>query len=238
MLEKANKNSLFWLIILTVVIVFFGFWQIRYNIFNPFKQPGADQEPLEMDIIDAYKNLDTDEDGLSDYEEMYVYNTSIFLNDSDGDGFSDKDEIDAGSNPLNPDSTPLNKEVTQEKTVLEQEIDPPASGGSEEKFAQEIRDLLINQAGLSPEIVNSLLDKDLITLYNETKQETGINLQDLAEQAIRSGNFSQSEQMIEEIDPQVLRQLLIGQGVDPKILGQIDDQGLKELFRQSLEQNQ
>lgn len=51
------------------------------------------------------KEMDSDYDGLSDYDEIYVYNTDPNNHDSDGDGLSDYDEIFIfGTNPLNEDS--------------------------------------------------------------------------------------------------------------------------------------
>ncbi len=62
------------------------------------------------------KKKDTDEDGLTDYEEIYltetdplVYNSvdeslSDAEADSDGDGLSNRKELDRGMNPLNPDT--------------------------------------------------------------------------------------------------------------------------------------
>lgn len=45
------------------------------------------------------KETDEDEDGLSAYEEAVRYGTSDSSTDSDGDGFSDKAEVNAGYNP-------------------------------------------------------------------------------------------------------------------------------------------
>ncbi len=47
---------------------------------------------------------DTDNDGLSDYDEIFVYGTDPLKPDTDGDGLSDGDEIALGLDPLNPDS--------------------------------------------------------------------------------------------------------------------------------------
>jgi len=43
---------------------------------------------------------DTDGDGLSDFEEIYIYNTNPHLMDTDGDGYADKTEIQNNYNPL------------------------------------------------------------------------------------------------------------------------------------------
>ncbi|MGI6347658.1 MAG: hypothetical protein ACOXZ1_00470 [Patescibacteria group bacterium] len=48
---------------------------------------------------------DSDNDGLSDDDEIYVYGTNPYIIDTDGDGLSDFDEIMIfGTDPLNPDT--------------------------------------------------------------------------------------------------------------------------------------
>lgn len=44
------------------------------------------------------KNLDTDQDGLKDFEEEY-FDTDIQLADTDQDGYSDYEEVKNGYNP-------------------------------------------------------------------------------------------------------------------------------------------
>ena len=46
---------------------------------------------------------DSDGDGLSDYEEIAVFGTSMDKNDTDNDGLLDKEEIDIGSDPNRSD---------------------------------------------------------------------------------------------------------------------------------------
>jgi hypothetical protein len=48
------------------------------------------------------KNKDSDDDGLSDYEEMFIYNTFPLVSDTDGDGYLDGEEVENGYNPLGP----------------------------------------------------------------------------------------------------------------------------------------
>ena len=47
----------------------------------------------------ASLTVDTDDDGLRDYEEEEIYKTDPKVQDSDGDGFLDGDEVAAGYNP-------------------------------------------------------------------------------------------------------------------------------------------
>jgi hypothetical protein len=47
--------------------------------------------------------IDTDGDGLSDWDEPENYGTSPYLEDTDSDGFSDAEEIESGNDPNCPD---------------------------------------------------------------------------------------------------------------------------------------
>lgn len=47
---------------------------------------------------------DTDGDGLSDYDEIYVYGTDPLNPDTDGDGLEDGDELHIGLDPTNPET--------------------------------------------------------------------------------------------------------------------------------------
>lgn len=65
---------------------------------------------LEIYLYETDPNIpDTDGDGLSDGSEVNTYNTDPTLADTDNDGFTDKVEIDMESNPLDRNSCPLPK---------------------------------------------------------------------------------------------------------------------------------
>ena len=51
--------------------------------------------------------VDTDLDGLSDGDEVSLHGTDPLLIDTDGDGAADGIELEAGTSPLNPTSTPV-----------------------------------------------------------------------------------------------------------------------------------
>ncbi|MEK7530134.1 MAG: hypothetical protein AAB570_04405 [Patescibacteria group bacterium] len=65
----------------------------------------------ELQEIERQQATDTDADGLSDYDEQYVYRTSAYLADSDGDGFDDGQEVNTGNNPNCPAGEACGREV-------------------------------------------------------------------------------------------------------------------------------
>lgn len=85
-------------------------WELQYtadlNSLSPFSD-------FDMDGVfdrDEYYSLtnpatsDSDEDGVSDYDEMNLFHTNPLNADTDGDNVSDGIEVENGSDPLNNDS--------------------------------------------------------------------------------------------------------------------------------------
>ncbi len=54
-------------------------------------------------VGDALKN-DSDNDGVTDYDEVNIYSTNPYTSDSDGDGYSDGSEIMSGYDPTNSET--------------------------------------------------------------------------------------------------------------------------------------
>jgi hypothetical protein len=70
---------------------------------KPFNSSDPDSDGLNNDIenfagTDPYLE-DTDEDGLSDYQEMMIYNTNPLEKDTDLDGVEDGEELKLGTDP-------------------------------------------------------------------------------------------------------------------------------------------
>jgi len=59
-----------------------------------------------VDAISLLPAKDSDHDRLSDWEEITLYHTDPYNRDTDGDGFIDGAEVEAGSDPLDPKSVP------------------------------------------------------------------------------------------------------------------------------------
>lgn len=49
-------------------------------------------------------NEDADGDGLSNFEEVSLYHTDMIIVDTDNDGLTDYEEVELGTDPLNPDT--------------------------------------------------------------------------------------------------------------------------------------
>ncbi|MCC5941813.1 MAG: hypothetical protein JJU37_09745 [Balneolaceae bacterium] len=52
-------------------------------------------------------NPDTDGDGLSDYDEIFLFGTDPLIKDTSGNGFTDGQEVEMGTNPLDPNDPPF-----------------------------------------------------------------------------------------------------------------------------------
>jgi hypothetical protein len=61
--------------------------------------------------IAKLKTMDSDGDGLSDYDELYVYHTDPHNPDTDGDGYSDGHEVANSYDPNKKGDDKLQKEI-------------------------------------------------------------------------------------------------------------------------------
>lgn len=77
-------------------------FEVVFNLSKDAKTKQANKKQVAFDVVnkDTDYFVDTDKDGLSDYEEINVYQTNPLSADTDGDGYLDKIEIMNGYNPL------------------------------------------------------------------------------------------------------------------------------------------
>ncbi len=128
------------------------------------------------------RQQDTDGDGLTDWEELNVYNTSPYLVDSDSDGVSDAEEINKGENPncaagqncvdnlkelampnVPPSVVSLNAETFLSNPSNKQIIEDVLAGKGD---AQALRQALL-EAGMDKELLDQISDDDLLASYRE-----------------------------------------------------------------------
>lgn len=104
-----HRGKFFWFFSgVAILVLVLGSQYIYQNIQGSvgYDLPGFVKEQLsgqsEEDKIADLKQTDTDQDGLTDYQELYQHHTSAFLPDTDSDGYSDFEEATKGEDPLCP----------------------------------------------------------------------------------------------------------------------------------------
>lgn len=100
-MSRPQKTAVIVLSSLGVVVIVFWAWQFSSQLRRPFTIDAAGQKTTPTTVVDLH-NVDSDNDGLSDYDEINIYITSPYLEDSDSDGISDLKEIQQGTDPNCP----------------------------------------------------------------------------------------------------------------------------------------
>lgn len=102
--SREQKAGFIFLLVFAILTVGLGGLQMRNTIYGPFAiRPAGTSGPLFLDEDAKLQQIDTDQDGINDYEELNFYETSAYLPDTDSDGIRDKDELDQGTDPLCPE---------------------------------------------------------------------------------------------------------------------------------------
>jgi hypothetical protein len=191
-LPRPQKIAVIIFAILAVVIVVFWIWQIRAQINQPFAPNVATTSPAtNIDLV--LQNRDTDGDGLSDYDEIYVNKTSPYLEDSDSDGIPDKQEILQGTDPNCPQgkncsaapasgvgnpatSSRPNSSVSSTTPLNSSGLDQAAlqSALNGQIDAATLRQLLL-ASGAKKEDLDLISDADLMKSYQDTLQKQSQN---------------------------------------------------------------
>lgn len=124
-LTKEQKTGFVLLLLFAITTVGLGFLQLRNTIYSPFTAYFSKNKETTIDLQDdatRLQSIDTDRDGLSDYDEMTFYQTSAYLPDTDSDGKTDKQEIDAKTNPLCAEGKPCEETDLPESDTAEQDL--------------------------------------------------------------------------------------------------------------------
>ena len=192
-LSKSQKIAVTLLAFFALLVIVMWGYQFQRAINSPFEYKGPvvnEVAPVcadgscEVDENDL-SNQDTDGDGLNDYEELNFYKTSPYLEDSDSDGYSDKNEIESDNDP----NCPIDQDCYGESLKSNPEpvsidvLDPPTAIGSQsaadvrvgdvfkpDMDAASLRQLLI-QAGVEASILEQISDEQLLKTYQDTLAE-------------------------------------------------------------------
>ncbi len=162
--------------------------QVRAQILSPFfvQRSILDQtdaffknQEQEAQQLEALKKKDTDHDGLSDYDESYIYHTSAYLADTDGDNVPDGEEVARGINPNCPEGKTCNDAQMLISTTDTSTLQVPgattlpslgtgtasSTGPSANVSASELRNFLRTQSLLSETQLSAIPDDILVQVY-------------------------------------------------------------------------
>lgn len=183
-----HRPVLFVVLGVTVVLFVLGGLQVLKSIRDPFARPtGAytSKEEQAAREVAAQRARDTDTDGLSDYDELNIYFTSPYLDDTDSDDVVDGDEVAAGEDP----NCPAGKTCGSPETQIGPGPNPDdlatapgtvaASASAQSQFVgltpevlenitpSQVRDLL-RGSGVSEEVLARFTDEQLMNLFEQT----------------------------------------------------------------------
>ena len=189
-LDKGQRFGVGLLLVISVLLVAVSIFQFKSNIFsygNRVKtDPLANLSSAERDDaeIAALKKADTDGDGLSDYDELYVYHSSPYMRDTDSDGIPDGEEVRRGTSPtcqegkdclFNPIAAVANASSTAAQTASSS-AQPAAAVAPDQKVdlstlsPQDLRDALV-QSGVPAAQLAGVSDEDLMKLVKQAQAD-------------------------------------------------------------------
>lgn len=189
------------------------------------------------------KDIDTDGDTLSDYDELYNVHSSPYLYSSAGDGISDGQKLKDGLDPNCPKGTtcPGFRLLT---SVVDQ------NGQLTPEFLRRS----LQSAGVPQATLDETDDATLLKIYREVIGTTVSNTNSSVTNGntntgrtntnssgtVTNTNTSTTNGLteLEQLSSAEIRQLLIQNGVDAKTLESVDDATLKLIFQQAITSNQ
>lgn len=170
--------------------------------------------------LEKLKNKDTDGDQIDDYTELFSYQTSPYLKDSDSDGQDDRAEVAKGADP----NCPAGKSCASSPVLT-----TPTDGTGE--LTPEFLRQALKQSGVAQATLDQLSDADLLQLYQsvvaENTEAQNDNVNGTATSLTDLNNLSATE----------IRKLLVESGVDATTLQNVDDATLRQIFLQGLNTN-
>ncbi|MFA6522385.1 MAG: hypothetical protein WCT24_02225 [Patescibacteria group bacterium] len=149
--------------------------------------------------IAEQKTLDTDGDGLTDFNELYVHKTSPYLRDTDGDGYTDDTELKIGTDPNCKGTECMNADTVDPSGTIDLGLTETADSSAlitatttstmteaeslealKNLSVEDVRDLLVT-AGIDEQSVEALTDDEVMALYASVLAELNSTSSDTSE---------------------------------------------------------
>jgi hypothetical protein len=248
MVERKDKQLIAFLVVVSVVAIFFGLWRVKNDISSPFIRKVTNTALSSSNTaqqLAELKTKDTDEDGLNDYDELYEYETSPYLADSDSDGYVDKEEVDSGNDP----NCPAGKECLQTRTIINvndsitnsSSTNSGINSASSVTVAAQLRQVL-KDAGVPQATLDAMDDATLLQFYSEAIAQSNVNVNSpyagfvTNTEPFTNVNTTDTLSSLANMNVADVRNYLISNGVDKETLDKYDDATVMEIFQQALQQ--
>lgn len=214
------------------------------NLSNSLRSPFQVNKALTINSsgtqeLTALKKKDTDGDSLTDYDELYVYNTSPYLKDSDSDGFTDAEEISTGNDPNCPrgqicTNLGLNTNANAAAGANTSALTNGSTASSVD--AATLRETLKN-AGAPASVIDATDDATLLKLYQDvvTGSSTNSNTNDDIFNTNLSGGAITVDNL-NNLSIKEIRDLLISNGVDAATINSLSDSEIQAIFNEAVQQ--
>lgn len=178
-LSKEQRIGFFLLLIFSIMSVSLGVLQIRNTLYAPFalsnKVPGTLKDAVNS--VDTLHYRDTDSDSLTDFDELYIYNTSPYLYDTYSLGMSDKEMVAKGvkpclngkdcANPVLAEGSAVAADASANTAATEAAIgSPPPDLAQILSNPTQIRQMLLS-AGIQKAALDKIKDSDLLITVNQ-----------------------------------------------------------------------
>lgn len=188
-LSPEQKIGFILLLIFAVFGIALGILKIRNTLYAPFALNNQVPTSLkeEVNSVDALRYRDTDADGLSDFDELYVYGTSPYLLDTFGYGISDKEVLAKGL-PLCPKGQNCVGAPSETLPVISSSpsVAVPGLEGAPTDLIQQLKDptqvrQMLLEAGVSKDMLGKIDDATLMLMVSQllSATSTADNLQSI-----------------------------------------------------------
>lgn len=236
--RKQRERRLAWLVFgLGLSALFLGGVQLRNNLQQPFTPSGRAQiqrntQPQDTELL-ALQAKDTDKDGLTDYDELYGYNTSPYIADSDSDGQNDKQEVDSNTDPNCPAGQTCGVITNTNASTSNANTNSTQVSGTSAVTAAQLRQALV-ASGVSQAEVDAIDDATLLRNYEEVIA-TETNTNTVATNTNTNTGTLTVDQLKNLTIPEI-REFLKSGGVDEATLKSYDDATLRAVYDQALQE--
>ena len=172
----SHRATVIALSILMTAVLGISLLQFQNAIRAPFSRSGPAPETVaaeEAARANTLRAADTDHDTLSDYDELNVYRTSPYLEDTDSDGYTDGEEVRSNHDPNCPADKTCARFDEQPPLQPPALLAPPPEpstfigGGAElfERFDPVLVRTLLRGAGVPDQALQAIDDATLEQLY-------------------------------------------------------------------------